>query len=131
MSRLLSIGAMLMGSCWTAAGGGVQSALAADGEIDFAKQVRPILAKSCLACHGPDKDEGGLRLHRKAEALAGGDRGPAIVPGNSDDSRLIQFVTGENDEQLIMPPPGDFSPLSETQIGLLRKWIDQGAKWPD
>ncbi len=104
---------------------------AADDEIDFARQIQPILAKSCLACHGAEKDEGGLRLHRKAEALAGGDRGAAIVPGKSDESRLIAFVTGKNDEKLVMPPAGKFMRLTTAQVDLLRKWIDQGAKWPD
>ncbi len=69
-----------------------------------------------------------LRLDNRRDALAGGNTGPVIKPGNSAGSRLIQMVAGI-EEGKIMPPAGD--PLSKEQIGLLRAWIDQGAEWPE
>ena len=103
---------------------------AATRKVDFAADVRPILARSCLGCHGPKKQKGGLALHRKATALAGGDDGPVIVPGDSAASRLIRYVAGL-DEDHPMPPEGAGDPLPADQIGLLRAWIDRGADWPD
>jgi hypothetical protein len=100
-------------------------------EVDFRKDVEPILAKSCHACHGPEKQEGGLRLHRRADAFIGGDNGRAFEAGKSAESRLIKYVSGLNDDRILMPPEGDGERLSADQIAVLRAWIDQGAKWPE
>lgn len=70
----------------------------------------------------------GLRLDRKADALAGGVSGTAILPGDSASSRLIHMVAGYK-VKVLMPPAGD--PLNASEIGLLRAWIDQGAVWPE
>jgi hypothetical protein len=97
-------------------------------QIDFARDVLPIFAKHCLKCHGADKQESGFRLDRKAAALAGGDSGAAVKPGDSAGSLLIEY-TAALDPDFVMPPEGD--PLSKAEVGILRAWIDQGAKWPD
>ncbi|MBI3836703.1 MAG: PSD1 domain-containing protein [Planctomycetia bacterium] len=97
--------------------------------IDFGRDIRPLLARHCYACHGPDAQEGGLRLDQKAAAAAGGQSGPEFTPGKSADSRLVRFVAGANDEQIVMPPEG--GRLAAEEIGLLRAWIDQGAVWPE
>lgn len=97
--------------------------------VDYSRDVRPIFAKHCYSCHGPDEQKSGLRLDRRTDALAGGDRGSAIAPGRGEDSRLIQYVSGMNDDEIIMPPEDE--QLSEGQIKLLRRWIDEGAKWPE
>jgi hypothetical protein len=97
--------------------------------VDFAKDVQPILANSCYECHGPEKQKGGLRLDEKAAALKGGDTGPAVVPGKSAESLLIQAVAGTKADLARMPKKRD--PLTAEQIGLLRAWIDQGAQWPE
>jgi hypothetical protein len=99
-------------------------------KVEFEADIRPIFAASCLGCHGPKKQKGGLALHRKASALAGGDDGSAIIPGKSSDSRLIRYVAGL-DVDHPMPPEGTGERLSTRQIGLLRAWIDQGADWPE
>ena len=100
----------------------------AHSEIDFGRDIQPILENNCYRCHGPADSRGGLRLHRRDLALEGGDHGPVIVPGSSADSRLIHLVGGL--EQLRMPFQEE--PLSDLQVGLLRAWIDQGAQWdPD
>lgn len=104
---------------------------AATRTVDFVKDIQPILAKSCYSCHGPEQQEGGLRLHHKVDAAKGGDNGAAFVAGKSAESRLIKFVAGVNDEGTLMPPEGEGQRLSAEQVGLLRAWIDQGAIWPD
>ena len=96
--------------------------------IDFVKDIQPILAKNCYSCHGPTRQKAELRWDVKAIALKGGEHGPDIVPGKSADSRMIQLVAGVNPDQ-VMPQKGDR--LTAEQVGLLRAWIDQGAKWPD
>jgi len=98
----------------------------ADREVDFREDLEPLFAKACHACHGPEKSEGGFRLDRKADALAGGSSGPAIRPGESAESRLVLYLVGEGKR---MPPEGD--PFTEDDIALVRAWIDQGAIWPD
>jgi hypothetical protein len=97
-------------------------------EVDFAKDIKPIFADRCLKCHGPEKQESGFRLDRKADALEGGKSGPAIEVGKSADSLLIRYVAG-TDADIIMPPQG--GRLTKDEIGLLRGWIDQGAKWAE
>ncbi len=97
--------------------------------VDFEKDVRPILAKSCVRCHGEKAAKGGLVLDQKDDALRGGDNGPAFVVGKSDASRLIRYVAGVEDT--VMPPENAGKPLAPEQVGILRAWIDQGAKWPE
>ncbi len=103
------------------------SELWAADKVDFNKQIRPIFQKRCDKCHGPDKQESGLRLDKRQEALAGGDTGPAIVPGDSTSGLLLKFVQSEDAEQ-VMPPQGDR--LTDEQIELLKQWIEDGAEWP-
>ena len=97
-------------------------------QTDFARDIRPILAARCVACHSGKLQSGGLRLDARAAALAGGYSGAVILPGRSADSRLIRMVSGLQ-KDLIMPMGG--SKLTAEQIGLLRAWIDQGAAWPE
>ena len=101
--------------------------LATKKTVDFVTDIKPLLTTHCHKCHGAAKQEGGLRLDRRDEALNGGDSGPAFVSGKSAESRLIKYVAGV-DPDVLMPPEGD--KLSDEQIGLLRGWIDQGADWP-
>ncbi len=96
-------------------------------KVDFVTDIKPLLTTHCHKCHGPSKQEGGLRLDRRDEALNGGDSGPAFVSGKSAESLLIKYVAGV-DPDVLMPPEGD--KFSDEQIGLLRGWIDQGVDWP-
>ncbi|MBC8001673.1 MAG: DUF1549 domain-containing protein, partial [Opitutaceae bacterium] len=102
---------------------------AATRPVDFAKDVQPIFAANCYACHGEKKQEAAFRLDDKIIALKGGDLGVAIVPGKSSDSLLIHAVANASDAIARMPKKGE--PLTTEQIGVLRAWIDQGAVWPD
>jgi len=101
--------------------------LAPAAEVDFARDVRPILTKHCLRCHGPKKQEGGLRLDVRRLALVGGDTGPAVVPGTADGELLNRVAT--RDDKVRMPPDGE--PLADADLATLRAWAEQGAKWPD
>lgn len=101
----------------------------ADDKVDFAKSIQPILEKRCIECHGASKHKGDLRLDSKEAALKGGSDAKAIVPGKPDESdmlRRISLAAGHDD---IMPPKGD--PLSKEQIDLVKKWISEGAAWPE
>jgi hypothetical protein len=98
----------------------------AAGGIDFAKDIKPILAENCYRCH-EEKAKGGLRLHNLAAAQQGGDSGePAIVPGKPEESRLLAVIHPQAGDD-IMPPTGD--PLTEAQRKLLGEWIAQGASY--
>ncbi len=97
--------------------------------VDFLSEIQPILRDNCYECHAGSTEEGGLNLGIKTTALQGGDSAAAIVAGNSEESLLIQLVSGVDNDRL-MPPEGN-KPLSEKQIRLLSIWIDQGAQWPD
>jgi mono/diheme cytochrome c family protein len=126
MKRSLFTGIVI--ACLASAASGADLPAAADRPIDFARDVRPIFAQACASCHGAAKQRGGLRLDAAAAAMRGGDRGPAITPGDAAYSRLLLAVSGL-DPDLKMPPAGK-PQLTAEQIGVLRAWIDQGAKWP-
>ncbi len=98
-------------------------------KVDYAKHVEPLLSAKCYECHGPKKQESGLRLDVKARALKGGDNGRAIVPGKSGESLMIHAVLGSSEAISKMPNEGEA--LSPNEIEMLRAWIDQGALWPD
>src|SRR2546422_10326284 len=84
-------------------------------QVDFLKDIQPILTNSCYECHGSEKQKGGLRLDQKAAALKGGDSGPVLVPGKSAASLLIHSVTGTKADLERMHKKRD--PLSDEQIG--------------
>lgn len=96
--------------------------------VDFSKEVLPILKASCFKCHGEKKAKAKLRLHTLADALKGGKNGKVFEPGKSSESLLIKRISLPADDDDIMPNEGD--PLSKAQIETFRRWIDQGAKWP-
>src|SRR5439155_15042382 len=99
-------------------------------EIDFAKDIQPILEGSCLKCHEPQKAKGKLLLDTREHALKGGENGIDIIPGDSANSPLIH-LTARLVEDSEMPPAGKGEPLTKEQIAMLRAWIDQGAKWSE
>ena len=93
-------------------------------KIDFAKEIKPILEASCIKCHGRGRTKGDLSIESRDTLLKGGESGPAIVPGRSEESRVIELVAGF-DPDSVMPQKG--KRLTPEQISLLRAWIDQGA----
>src|SRR5689334_11553658 len=103
------------------------AAPAADGPVDYLRDVKPILAKNCYQCHGAKAQKGGLRLDTVASLNEGGDTGPAITPGQSGASLLIKAVTGaEGVTRMPLKKPA----LPAEHITLLKAWIDAGAAAP-
>jgi hypothetical protein len=101
---------------------------AAQRPVVFSTEIAPLLSARCDSCHGEKKQESGLRLDSREALLKGGEHGPALVPGRSADSLIVQVVAGAHPDISTMPQRGD--KLTATQIGLLRGWIDQGAEMP-
>lgn len=97
-------------------------------KVDFVTDVQPILKKHCWECHSNETEEGGLNLAVRKRTLEGGDTVTAVKRGDSLSSPLIRYVAGV-DEARVMPPDG--RTLTDKEIGVLRAWIDQGARWPD
>ena len=102
-------------------------------KIDFARQIKPLLERSCVACHSGEKPRSHFRLDGRDAMLKGGASGAvAIVPGHSKKSPLIDYVSGKASES-EMPPKAvrdRFPALTSDEVALLRAWIDQGAEWP-
>ena len=95
--------------------------------LTYDKDIKPIFEKSCFECHGDKKQKGKLRLDSLAATLKGGENGKAIIPGKSADSSLVKAVARVVEDD-AMPPEGKSKPLTAEQVGLIRAWIDQGAK---
>jgi hypothetical protein len=98
-------------------------------EVDYVRDVKPILRARCYACHGAVRQKAGLRLDAASLIRKGGRHGPVIDPGKADASRLIEAVLGRDRPR--MPPESEGEGLPEKDVALLRAWIDQGAKAPD
>lgn len=100
-----------------------------NAEIDFARDVRPILNANCTACHGGVKEAGEVSFIYRDRALGKGESGkPVIVPGNPDASEMIARITSTDPDE-IMPKPEHGPALAKFQIDILRQWIKEGAKW--
>lgn len=96
--------------------------------VTYEKDIRPIFEKHCFKCHGEEKPKAGLRLDSREAALKGSREGKVILPGQSAKSPLVHSVARVGDEDHWMPPEGKGQPLTPEQVGLIRSWIDQGAK---
>src|SRR3954469_9484569 len=98
---------------------------AADKPVDYTREVRPILANSCLACHGPDEKarKAKLRLDVRAEAVK-----KAIVPGKGGESPLVERVTSKDPDEVMPPAHGKKPAVTAEQAALLKRWIDEGAQ---
>ena len=98
--------------------------------VDFNRQIRPILSNHCFACHGPDEKvrEAGLRLDLKEGLFEKRGNYHLVVPGESSESRLFQRISTEH-EAVRMPPPRFDRELSQEQVDLIKRWIEEGAQW--
>lgn len=98
-------------------------------KVDFSADVKPILNKKCISCHGGVKAKAGFSVLFREDALANTESGkPAIIPGDPEGSEMIRRIT-VNDPEERMPYKHD--PLSKDEISILKRWIKQGAKWGD
>src|SRR4051812_42691010 len=93
-------------------------------KVDFVKDVQPILVRSCVSCHGKEKQRGGLRLDDGTLALRGGNSGPVIRPAAAANSKPLRAVAGLDPDRKM--PRGKKAGLSPAEIALLRTWIHQG-----
>ena len=100
---------------------------AAQKDVTFAKDIKPMLEKACFNCHGEEKQKAKLRVDSVEAIKKGSENGEIIVLGNSAKSSMVHTVAGLV-EDMMMPPEGKADPLTKEQIALLRAWIDQGAK---
>ena len=97
-------------------------------QIDFVRDIKPILTNNCYKCHSGEKPKSHYLLTSREAALKGGNEGVDIIPGQSAKSPLIHYVS-RLVADMEMPPEGKGTPLTTEQIGLLRAWIDQGVAW--
>ncbi|HEY1784147.1 MAG TPA: DUF1549 domain-containing protein [Pirellulales bacterium] len=95
-------------------------------QVDFHREILPILANRCVTCHARGRAEGGFSLETRTSTLGESDSGRAVLPGNSPESLLVQMVAGVDPEH-VMPKQG--RRLTAEEVGLLRAWIDQGVSW--
>jgi len=108
---------------------------ASDKTVDFVKDIKPIFEKSCFSCHGvKPRAKGKYFMNNREKTIAGGSSDEkALIVGKSAKSPMIQMIS-DLIEELEMPPLDKrekYKVLTKTQIGLVRAWIDQGAKWPE
>jgi Protein of unknown function (DUF1553)/Protein of unknown function (DUF1549)/Planctomycete cytochrome C len=108
---------LIFGTCVAAA--------RANDPVDYDRDIRPILDKRCLSCHGAVKQRSGLRLDALSFVRQGGDRGPAIKPGTASESLLVQAIAGQGSDVPTMPPKGER--VTPEEVSLIRAWIDQGT----
>ena len=107
---------------------------AAKKDLTFDADIKPIFEKSCFKCHGPEveKPKGKFRADTKANVLKGGGEGVSVTPGDLAKSPLIAMVAQiTEDDDLFMPPKDNkakIPPLKKDEVGLIRAWIEQGAK---
>jgi hypothetical protein len=104
---------------------------AADGPVDFASQIRPIISAKCFSCHGPDESsrKAKLRLDLREEAVKERKGGRfAIKPGEADHSELVRRISSADPDE-VMPPPKEGHPLTSREVALLKRWIAEGATY--
>ena len=120
MLSILAIWMMISGS----------RSLAAEKKIEFNRDIRPILSENCYACHGPDSGarKAGLRLDTEEGAKSSRKGSSAVVSGKAMESELYKRIIA-TDAHELMPPPKSNKKLDENQKALLKRWIDEGAKW--
>lgn len=100
---------------------------AAKTDVTFDKDIKPIFQKSCFKCHGEEKQKGKLRVDSLAAIKKGSENGPIFEAGKSDKALLVHAIS-QLDPDTMMPPEDKGDPLTKEQVGLVRAWIDQGAK---
>jgi mono/diheme cytochrome c family protein len=109
--------------------------LASEKKIDFVKDLKPLFEKACFSCHGvKPRAKGKYFMNNREKTLAGGSSDEkAIIVGKSDKSPFVHYIA-DLVEEMEMPPldkRDKYAKLTKGQVGLVRAWIDQGAKWPE
>lgn len=94
------------------------------GKVNFTNDILPILESNCVSCHGPEDPKGGYRIDNRDEAL------DYIETGDAENSEFYQYLISDNEEEM-MPPPDEGGPLDDSDIALIKTWINEGAAWPE
>lgn len=134
MSLVMAAGALALHGADTKVEVSKLPPAAAKQGVTFDADIKPIFEKTCFKCHGPEveKPKGKYRVDTKANVLKGGDEGPSVTPGDLSKSPMIAMVAQiTEDEDLYMPPKDNkqkIPPLTKAEVGLVRAWIEQGAK---
>ena len=97
------------------------------GKVDFYEHVMPIFEKHCFVCHSRTESNGGLILDWRKEALKGGDSGRPSFGGTVETNEILRRVSSKNPDERM---PAGQDPLPDTDIAILRRWVEQGAEWP-
>ncbi len=100
----------------------------AGGKVDFVRDIKPLFAQHCLKCHDGVKKKGQFRIDSRPAAMKGGISGPVILPGKGAGSLMVQLLLSKDEEERM---PKNAPALGAAQVELVRRWIDQGADWPD
>lgn len=100
----------------------IASGVIAQDKIDFVKVIKPILEKHCISCHGPEKEES-FRIDIRDDAMD-------YIEDTAEDSHFYQVLISDDEEE-IMPPPDEGTPLTDDQIQSIQTWINEGANWPE
>ena len=125
-SRRFTVFVSLVGLLWDVC---LAASLSAAEPVDFSRDIQPLLAKRCVACHGPDIQEAGLRLDDRAGGTKELDSGSrAVVPGKATESEIIARITS-TDPDIQMPPEGPR--LTAAQVDSITRWINEGAEWKE
>jgi formylglycine-generating enzyme required for sulfatase activity len=103
----------------------------ASAAVDFVKDVQPILEMHCVSCHSGEEPEGAYDLTTLAAALETGSTPPSIVPGEPDESSLYTLTILPKEDEALMPPAPQGGPLPKEATEVLRRWIEEGAHWPE
>ncbi len=101
----------------------------ASGKVDFVTQIKPLLQDRCVTCHNDETYAGGLILQSKGTAFVERASGPPIVPGDPSKSLLYVSLTLPDAERKAMPAMGHR--ISQAEVALIKRWIEQGATWPE
>ncbi len=107
------------------------SRVTAADEVDFKKDIAPVLETSCVKCHNPEKKKGKLDMSTKEAFMKGGGDGKIVEPGKADDSAMIKSILLPEDHDDAMPPQDKAPRPTAAQIEAFKKWINAGASWPD
>ncbi|MEQ8790155.1 MAG: PSD1 and planctomycete cytochrome C domain-containing protein [Pirellulaceae bacterium] len=126
--RFRSFGPLSLTACLLVAAANGELACADEQPVDYLRDVKPIFARHCTKCHGPEKRQSGLRLDAAELMRRGGDSGPGVIAGKPNKSLVLMALTG-SEEISEMPPDGPKPTAAE--IETLRRWIEQGAKAPE
>ena len=118
--------ALALAACESMRSGG---GLPVGAEVDFERHVKPVLEFRCLQCHNREAMPGRLSLETRELAMTEGAHGRAIVPGDPDNSRLLNYINAPRDSAVAMPHVGHSVP--DDDVETLREWIAAGAEWPD